>query len=92
MTRPENYRTQLQHRRCGTCQFALAPEYKDDLLCFFGDMHRVTIEVPGDKDGTVTLMFDGKEVGLMDGDEYDQVWGGRVVDPTCVCDKWQTKP
>lgn len=90
MTRPSTHRNQDPPRRCGNCIYALYPEHKDDLLCFHGDSvtrrpsclrgHWVDIE-----------LADGRAVGLLDGDEYDQVWGGRVVDESDICDEWFPK-
>lgn len=33
--------------------------------------------------------MNGEEVGMMDGDEYSDVWGGRVIDSDDICDEWK---
>lgn len=92
MTRPASHREQVFPQRCGTCFFAHRPEFKTDhLLCFHGDnieVHRWGWDGKLDK---VDIRLDGRDVGMMEGEgEYDEVWGGRVVDPvTEVCDEWK---
>jgi hypothetical protein len=91
--RPRSHRLQIPAVRCGTCRHAMTPEYKDDLLCFFGDR---IITSPGCREGTfeVLLLRDtgqNKNVGLLLNGEYDEVWGDRVVDDTDVCDGWDKR-
>lgn len=69
----------------------MVPQYKNDLLCFHGDR---VVTSPGIREGTfeVQLMLDeGRvvDVGLLDNGDYDEVWGGRIVDDTDVCDDWE---
>lgn len=88
--RPESHREQVPDKRCGTCFFAIRPYFKDDLLCFHGD----NIEVnhwrypAGDQQTHTDVFLDGEDVGIMDGEEYSKVWGGRVVDYTDICDEY----
>ena len=87
--RPESHREQIPEKRCGNCFWAIIPEYKRDLLCFHGDDDRLTINCPGLRSDTTDIDFDGECVGTMDGEEYDNVWGGRTVHDTDICDEWQ---
>jgi len=87
MSRPNSYREQILERRCGNCRFAAIPEYKDDLLCFFGD--NAEIEQSNCNRNKSVVLIDGAHVGLLDGQEYDPVWASRVVDCTDVCDEWK---
>jgi hypothetical protein len=89
MTRPASHREQIPERRCGNCRFSAVPEYKDHLLCFFGDKVEI---IPGLNPHKPTVLLDGEDVGLMEGDEYSEVWGGRVVEFSEVCDEWQPEP
>jgi len=41
--------------------------------------------------GRDDLLLRGEPVGLMDGDEYDAVWGGRVTYDDDICDEWVAK-
>jgi hypothetical protein len=82
--RPVSHRTQDPEHGCFDCKHSAKPEYKDHLLCFFGD------DVIINKSQYITSVeFNGNDVSLMDGDEYDEVWGGRVVTPTDTCDEWE---
>lgn len=85
--RPSSHREQSHDRCCGTCRHSAVPEYKDHLLCFHGD--DVVFRGPGLRAGTVDVILNDDSVGLMEGDEYDHVWGGRVVDTDDVCDEWE---
>lgn len=89
MTRPASHRTQSHPRCCGTCKHSAWPESKEHLLCFFGD----TVEIiPSSlREWWSDVIFDGTSVGLLDGDEYDKVWGDRVVEDTDVCDEWESE-
>lgn len=90
MTRPASHREQEFDRSCGNCFFAHSPEYKRDLLCFFGDKIEINRWGFDGKIDKVDVRLDGDDVGLMEGEEYSQVWGGRVVDPVSdVCDEWK---
>lgn len=89
MTRPQSFREQIPERRCGNCRFAAIPEYKNDLLCFFGD--NVEIEQSDCNRNKSVVTMNGDHVGLLDDEEYDPVWATRVVDCTDVCDEWKTK-
>lgn len=87
MTRPESHREIEPSKRCGNCRFSCWPEWKDDLLCFFGDDIHVE---SGDRKDRFFIELEGVDVNIADGDEYDRIWGGRVVDPHLeVCDEWQ---
>ena len=91
MTRPASHRDVVPERSCGNCRFSFLPHYKNDLLCFHGD----TIEVHrwdlgNGKLDLVDVRLDGDDVGLMEGEEYSHVWGGRAVDAySGLCDEWQ---
>lgn len=96
MTRPASHRDLRFEKRCANCRFSHWLDYKDDLLCFHGDT--VVAELTERDTGKsaikskrlMRVLFDGKSVGRMQGDEYDKVWGSRVVDPELeVCDEWQ---
>lgn len=89
MTRPQSHCEQIPSRRCGNCRFAHIPEYKDDLLCFFGDA--IESEQSYCNSHKSVVMLDGDHVGLLDGQEYDPVWANRVVDCTDICDEWKPK-
>ena len=88
--RPVSYRDQIPDRRCGNCLHARCVEHKNDLLCFYGDS--IVVQPSFVRSGWDDVLLDGEPVGIMDGDEYDQVWGGRVVDNECICDEWSPKP
>lgn len=68
--------------------FAITPIYKDDLLCFHGDAIRVEDSCSSSHKKDVIL--DSEPIGLMDGEEYSKVWGGRCVDDTDICDEWKS--
>ena len=84
--RPKSHRDQEHMTRCGNCKFAHLVAYKLDLLCFRGDDIQITGKC--EYDGGEHIDFNGDDVAFMEGDQYDKVWGGRVVDPTDVCDEW----
>jgi hypothetical protein len=88
--RPETHREQIPEKRCGNCRHALYPEYKRDLLCFCDD--EIEIRGPGISPGTTEVWLNGEHIGLLDGDEYDEVWAGRIVDWDDVCDEWELEP
>ena len=90
MTRPISHRELNIKECCGTCKHSAVPEYKDDLLCFCGDS--IDRAEPCVHEGTIDVRINGNSVGLMDGDSYDHVWGGRVVNSTDVCDEWEQEP
>lgn len=85
--RPESHRDQTSERRCGNCKFAAVPVYKDHLLCFHGD--NAVMEPSSCSSFKKDVWINGELVGLLDGDEYDKIWGGGVVEDTDVCDEWQ---
>lgn len=88
MPRPETHRQQAHERCCGNCKHCHLVAYKLDLMCFHGD----SIEVEGESKYPVSanyVFLDGQEVGLLDGDEYDKVWCGRIIDHDDVCDQWE---
>jgi hypothetical protein len=86
MTRPASHREQIPKRRCGNCRHGHLVEFKEDLLCFHGDQ---IVVLPGLSDEDSEVWLSGESVSLLDGDEYDAVWGGRVVDATDICDAWE---
>lgn len=91
MPRPSSHRDQPRERCCGNCAFAHLVAYKLDLLCFHGD----DIHVTGQSGYPVKadyVILDREEVGMMEGDEYDSVWAGRLVDSDDVCDEWKPEP
>lgn len=88
MTRPASHREQPHERGCGNCFFSHLVAYKHNLLCFHGD----NIEITGQSLYPVKsdyVLLDGEEVGMMDGDEWSDVWADRVVDCDDVCDEWK---
>lgn len=85
MTRPKSHRQQIPGKRCENCKFCHRVAYKTDLLCFHGD----AIEVIGHYGRGDHIEINGEEIGLLSGDEYDEIWGGRVVDPDEICDEWE---
>ncbi len=90
MTRPASHRDQPHERCCGNCKFAHLVAYKHDLLCFHGD----NIEVTGTSEYPVASEYvsvNGEEVGLMEGEDYSDVWAGRVVHSDEVCDEWEAE-
>ena len=94
MTRPASHREQVFPQRCGNCFFAHAPYFKrDHLLCFHGDAIEINRwHYTDSKEVNTDVRLDGEDVGLMEGDAYSEVWGGRVVDPiTEVCDEWKAE-
>ncbi len=85
--RPKSYSDKPPEKCCATCKFAHLVAYKLDLLCFHGD----TIEVTGNQEYPVRADYIdmcGEEVGMLEGDAYDKVWAGRVVDGSGVCNEW----
>lgn len=91
MPRPESHRSLLDQPNCSNCRHSNLIAYKQHLLCFHGDI----IEVTGHSEYPVKadhIELDGSEISLLDGDEYDRIWAGRVVDCTEVCDEWQSEP
>lgn len=88
--RPGSHREQIPEKCCGNCKHARLVAYKLDLLCFHGD----TIEITGQSgypvDADYVYMNDS-EVGLLYGEEYDDVWAGRIVDGDDVCDEWSPR-
>lgn len=88
--RPNSHHEQTPERRCGTCKHGHVPHYKDHLLCFFGD-NVVVRKWKWDTDDSSTktdVELDGEDVGLME-DGYDEIWAGRVVDDTDICDEYE---
>jgi hypothetical protein len=85
--RPTSYRYQIPAKCCGNCKYSATPEYKDDLLCIYGD---TLIKCNLLDDGKYDLEIGSQTIGLMDGDEYDKIWGGRVVDFNDICDEWES--
>jgi hypothetical protein len=87
--RPESYSDKPLERCCSTCRFSHLVAYKLDLLCFHGDK----IEITGTSEYPVTahhVMLNGNDdVGMMEGDSYDRIWGSRSVDGEAVCDFWE---
>ena len=88
--RPATHREQIPDKRCGNCRFAHIVSGKLDLLCFKGDQIEVTGKsgYPIDSDW---IDLNGEDVGCLEGDAYSDVWGGRVVDGTDVCDEWESE-
>lgn len=80
--RPESHRDMLPDNRCGNCRFARLIKYHNDWLCFYGD------EIQDGSEGFV--IFQGEDVAFLEGDAYDTVWSGRVVDADIdTCDQWE---
>jgi len=90
--RPASHREQIFPQRCGNCFFAHAPYFKrEHLLCFHGDNIDLSHwRHEGSETVNTDVRIDGNDVGLMEGEEYSEVWGGRVVDDLNeVCDEWK---
>ena len=86
--RPESYSDEPPEKCCSTCRFSHLVAYKLDLLCFRGDK----IEITGTSEYPVTadhVALDGEDVGMMEGDSYDRIWGARSVDGAAVCTEWE---
>lgn len=86
--RPESHRSQEHVKRCGNCVYSAWPECKDHLLCFHGDKLELGTSSYSYQNHVV---LDGKDVGFMEGDEYDKVWGGRVVEDDDICNEWRPR-
>ncbi len=87
MTRPASHRTQRHPHDCGSCKYSAYPEYKEHLLCFHGDKAKI---IPSSlREWWSDVIFNNRPVGLMEGDEYDEVWAGRVVEEEDICDEWE---
>lgn len=86
--RPSTHRNQEFAKRCGNCKHCHVVEFKDDSLCFYGDNAKI---IPSDlRDYWSEVELDGLDVGIMEGEEYSEVWAGRVVSDWCdVCDSWE---
>lgn len=101
MTRPESHRDQFPEKCCRNCRHGIEVIYKRDLLCFHDDVVYIEPVEPADRrlndERHVTLYRprkdpdNGDSVDLMDGEEYSEVWAGRVVDDTDICDEWEPK-
>lgn len=88
--RPTTHRGQLPAHGCFDCTHSRLLQYKQDLLCFHGDRIVTTPGILRDEVGVV--LFDGQksvQVELADGDEYDRVWGGRIVDEYDICEEYK---
>ena len=88
--RPASHRDQPHNKCCGNCRHSHLVAYKIDLLCFYGDKIKVT----GQSGYPVTadyVILNRDEVGMMEGDEYSKVWGGRIIDSDDVCDEWEAE-
>jgi hypothetical protein len=89
MTRPASHREQEHPNRCGNCCFAKLLAYKGDWLCTIGDEHMFEHQDDG---RVVAYAASGDCINFMEGDEYDEIWGGSVVDPSSdVCDEWSSR-
>lgn len=91
MTRPASHYENLPARRCGSCRHSAYVEFKRDTLCFFGDNVRIGkgCDYPTPAD---SVELDGRDVGSMDGEEYSEVWAGRIVHPNLgTCDEWSLR-
>lgn len=96
MTRPPTHRElPVLPIRCGTCRHCIVVQYKGDSLCFHGDMITVGPPEPMAQTGVIAhsvAIGVNRYIETMDGEEYSEVWGGRVVDPESeVCDQWQRR-
>lgn len=88
--RPDSHKEQIPEKLCENCKFCHEPNYKNDLLCFFGDNIKINKWHFKDSETIYTdIELNGEDVGFMEGDEYSKIWGGRVVDYTDICDEWQ---
>lgn len=87
MTRPISHRSQEHPRRCGNCRHCHMPTFQVHWMCFCGDNYVARRSPVYSWQSDVVL--DGEDVSLLQGDEFDKVWGGRVVDPDDICDEWE---
>lgn len=85
--RSASHKSQFPEHGCFDCKHGIIPCYKDHLLCFYGDADLIVYSIDCESK-KADIELNGLNVGLLEGDEYDQVWGGRVVDPTDICDEW----
>lgn len=85
--RPPSHREQIHSRGCWNCLYSHIPEYKDHLLCFHGDSYFARPSCVRDYWSQVEL--DGRDLCCVEGEDFDKVWGGRVVNPDDVCDEWE---
>ena len=91
MTRPASHHEQpMPAQCCGNCTHAHVIQFKRDLLCFKGDRIEVQPGYNNDEDDvTLIVGLHRQDVSLLDGEEYSEVWGRRIVDPSDACDEWQ---
>jgi hypothetical protein len=81
--RPSSHREQIPEQRCGNCRLAHLVR-REHLLCFHGD------NVSTRKwDYGTDVILNSQDVDLLEGDEFDELWAGRVVEPSDVCDEWE---
>ena len=90
MTRPASYDDSLPINRCGTCLHCHYVAYHGHLLCFYGDTILARREGQGTWDRSFIEM-NGDSVELLEGDAYDKVWCGRIVDNGDTCDEWERR-
>jgi hypothetical protein len=62
-------------------------EFHGDLLCLWGDVFQI-VATPW---GTMELVLAGRDVGVMEGEDYEAVCAGRQVDDTDRCDQWRAR-
>lgn len=86
MTRPESHQEQLPVSRCGNCVHGHVPEYKYHRLCFYGDNY--TASRSHLREYWSEVVLDGRDLCCVEGQDFDEVWAGRVVEDTDVCDFW----
>lgn len=85
--RPASHKDEPPEKRCGNCIFSRYLAIKEHLLCFHGD----SIVDTGKSNYPVNASYvelNGEDVNFMEGDQYDRVWAGRVVDSSDVCEEW----
>lgn len=91
--RPESHKEQLPDKRCGNCKFAHEFRKFGDLLCFHGDkikLERWSYKTAPDEVNT-DVIFEGSNIEYMECEEYSNIWAGRIVDNTDICEEYVQK-
>lgn len=103
--KPKSYQDQdpdlvwglVQLHGCFNCAYSAIPDFRSDMLCFFGENPIITEgHCPDRKHVEVAygeLFPCGRKVwrsvSSMDQSEYGRILGGRNVLPCGICDEWR---
>ena len=89
--RPDSHREQTHQKCCGNCKYAFLHRRFRDLLCFHGDNIKTKnwswISEP--KDIKIDVILDGDNVENLEGEQYGEIWAGRIIDSSDICDEWE---